>query len=978
MTLPEWRRAPPPMANFGLILMVLVLNGIVVHRNTIALHQSHDRVAHTHDVLTQIEQMFARLVEAESGVRGYAITGDDSYLETYRQEMNSLPEQVRALQASVKDNPVQYQKSRQLEEYVKSRLDQLHRVTVARAEIGMEAAQEAVTANVDKQATVRAHDIVESLKFEERRLLDERTRVAERQLYTILIANVIAIGLALVVCGVAWRLIDAQMRRCSDAESKAAAERENLLVTLTSIGDAVIVTDAKGHVQLLNPVAQHLLGYPKDLIGKRLLDVFSIVSESTRQPVENPVSKSLEIGATVELANHMLLLRPDGREVPIEVTAAPIRAKSSQLTGVVLVFRDSSERWRFERKLRDRERRFRGLFETPLIGIAVGTSSGKHLLEANDAYLDLIGYDRGEMPEASLGWGGVESGQSPLDEAAQRELQTTGFCRPFEQICTRTDGTFVPVLISATKLYDEEDRIIVFVTDLTTIKQSEAALRDSQNRFRILSESMPQMVWTALASGQVDYVNRTLTEYSGKTTDELKGWGWIDLLHNDDRQSYIDAWRAALDTGQPLQVEHRLLKRDGEYRWHLTRALPMYDADGHIALWVGTNTDIHDQKRVEAELKDEHQRKDQFLALLAHELRNPLAPLGNAVQIFPAVQHDPVKAAELVAIMQRQVKQMSRLIDDLLDLARITQGRIVLRREKTLVSSITAAAVEAVQPWIKERQHQLTVTLPSEELWIDADAARLSQILTNLLQNAAKYTEPGGQITLTVERADQQIVFRIQDNGPGLSAAMLTRIFDLFMQVEQTLNRAHGGLGIGLTLVRTLVELHGGTITAHSDGLGHGSTFVVRLPLSEHPANDSANAKGVELAAEPLPAMHVLVVDDVQASAKTLAMMLTVLGQNVEIALDGPGAIAAASTGTFDLAFLDIAMPGMDGLEVATHLRSNPDLEKLVLVALTGFGQDDDRQRSFAAGFNEHLIKPTSIDLLRDVLRRTAQQKSLA
>jgi CheY-like chemotaxis protein len=382
---------------------------------------------------------------------------------------------------------------------------------------------------------------------------------------------------------------------------------------------------------------------------------------------------------------------------------------------------------------------------------------------------------------------------------------------------------------------------------------------------------------------------------------------------------------------------------------------------------------------VEAELKDEHQRKDQFLALLAHELRNPLAPLGNAVQIFPAVQHDPVQAAELVAIMQRQVKQMSRLIDDLLDLARITQGRIVLRREKTLVSSITAAAVEAVQPWIQERDHQLTVTLPSEELWIDADAARLSQILTNLLQNAAKYTEPGGQISLTVERAEQQILFRVQDNGPGLSPAMLTRIFDLFMQVEQTLNRAHGGLGIGLTLVRTLVELHGGSITAHSDGLGHGSTFVVRLPLTEDPANDAANiTKSIESAAETVPTMHVLVVDDVQASAKTLAMMLTVLGQNVEIALDGPAAIAAASAGTFDLAFLDIAMPGMDGLEVATRLRSNPDLEKLVLVALTGFGQDDDRQRSFAAGFNEHLIKPTSIELLREVLQRTAQQKGLA
>ncbi len=972
-TVQHWR-TPQASVNFGLIVLVLVLNGVVVQRNSVALREVHAAVVHTHEVLTQAEHILTGQVEAESGVRGYVLTGDNKYLKYYQQARESLPEQLRALQASVSDNPMESDKAQQVEALTVARMEILRRVVEARTTQGFDAARDLISTGEGRAAMDVTRAAIEELSSRGQRLLKKRTQDADDKLFTILMANVIAVCLGLLISVVAWRLIDRHAQRCQSAETKAAAERENLLVTLTSIGDGVVVTDAEGRVQLVNPVAERLMGNSQSVIGQRLIDVFPMVNQTTRDPVENPVVKVLELGTAVGLHNHTLLLRPDGTEVPIEDSAAPIRTQGGEMTGVILVFRDCSERWRFENELKERERRFRRMFETPLVGIASGSADGKSLLEANDAYLDLIGCDRGTLPDSSLGWGGVEAGTSPLDESAQHELRETGICYPFERVCTRIDGTLVPVLVSATKLLDEEDRIIVFITDLTVSKRAEAALDESQARFRVLSESMPQMVWTARPDGHVDYVNQTFATYTGRPVDELLGAGWTELLEPSDRNRLFEAWKMVLSTGEPLEVENRLRHQDGEYRWHLTRALPMYNAAHQITRWIGTNTDIHNYKQLESLLKEEHQRKDQFLAMLAHELRNPLAPLANAVEVLAATPQDAPQAAELIPLMRRQVLQLTRLIDDLLDVSRVTQGRMLLRRERTLVATIADAAVEAVQPWITERQHLFTVTIPKEELWIDADAARMAQVLTNLLQNAAKYTESGGRIALTVERAGREVLFRIQDNGPGISPSMLTRIFDLFMQVDQTLDRAHGGLGIGLTLVKTLVELHGGRVTAQSEGLGQGSQFIVRLPLIEAPIfmlNVTLEPPPIVAA---LPSLQVLVVDDVKASAKTLAMMLNVLGQDAETAFDGPSAIATVSAGKFAAVFLDIAMPGMDGLEVAKQLRNNPALKTLTLVALTGFGQAEDKQRSLDAGFDEHLIKPTSIDLLRGVLHRAADR----
>ncbi len=968
------RMSPQASANFGLVLVVLLVNGIIVYRNTNSLHATQGLVSHSQQVLVQIESLFSTLKEAESNVRGHVITGDESFRNAYQNAADGISGQLQKLASLVSDNDSQTQRLEELSRRVDLRLSHLRSIVGARLERGFEAGRERVQSGEGLAQMGRVREVIDQLKAEESRLLPARLREADNSRNTVLTANVVAIITSAVITAVAWYLIGKELEKRRRAEALAHAERQNLLATLTSIGDAVIVTDAAGRVTLVNSIASQLIGNHGDLIGRLLPDIFPILTVSTRVLAKNPVEQVLEMGTIVGSANDTILLRPDGTEIPIEDSAAPIRDRSGRIIGVVLVFRDCSERRRFQEASKAREHRFRRMFETPLIGIAVGNSAG-YLEEANDAYLGLIGYRRGELDESLLSWGGVPVGKSPLSDSAQLELVETGVCKPFERTYRNSAAEDVPVLVSAARLLDPQDRIVVYVTDLTESKRAEAALRESESRFRVLSECMPQKVWTARPDGQLDYLNQMLIEYAGLPKEQLRGWGWLDLIHPDDRQAHIDAWKLAISTGQMLEIEHRLRKATGEYRWHLARALPVYAPDTEIRMWLGTNTDIHDQKLAEESLREEHRRKDQFLALLAHELRNPLAPLSNAVQVFSDVRNDPARSAELLAIMKSQLRQMIRLIDDLLDLARITQGRIRLCRGRTSVQAAVAVAVEAVQPMIADRQHQLTVTLPEQELWLDADPARLTQILTNLLHNAAKYTNSRGKIIFAVEQTESDLLFRVRDNGVGISQEMLHKVFELFMQAEQTLDRSHGGLGIGLTLVRTLVELHGGSVTASSDGPGLGSEFLVRLPLPtiSQPVTRTSTP-GTEVPTALLPNLRVLVVDDVRASAKTLAIMLRVLGQDAEVVFDGRTAITRATQEHFDVVFLDIAMPGMDGLAVARELRTHPELHSLTLVAVTGFGQHEDRQRSIAAGFDEHLVKPTSLDLLREILQHAASR----
>lgn len=368
-------------------------------------------------------------------------------------------------------------------------------------------------------------------------------------------------------------------------------------------------------------------------------------------------------------------------------------------------------------------------------------------------------------------------------------------------------------------------------------------------------------------------------------------------------------------------------------------------------------------------LQDADRRKDEFLATLAHELRNPLAPIRNGLQILRRLS-DPDAAEETRKMMDRQLKHMVRLIDDLLDVSRVSNGKIELRREYITAQTAIQTAIESALPLIEANNHMLSINIPDESLWLHADLTRISQMVTNLLNNAAKYTPAGGTITINVREDGEELVIEIADNGLGIRTDMLPKVFELFTQVDRNLERSQGGLGIGLALVRSLVEMHDGSISAESEGLGKGSKFKIRLPISAQPIHMSAasNEDKPAAATEEGAPLRILIVDDNVPSAQTTGWMMELIGHETTLAHDGPGALTRAKDFRPDVIFLDIGLPGMNGYDVCRALREDAAFKDLIVIAQTGWGQDRDREEAFEAGFDHHLVKPISLEQYSELL----------
>jgi PAS domain S-box-containing protein len=505
------------------------------------------------------------------------------------------------------------------------------------------------------------------------------------------------------------------------------------------------------------------------------------------------------------------------------------------------------------------------------------------------------------------------------------------------------------------------------VADITERRMAEEVLREDEARFRLMANASPAALWLTDPDGYCTFLSSQWYELTGQTEAQALGLGWTTATHPDDQEQVRNAFLDANEKRQRFQTEYRLRTADGSYRWAVDLGRPWYSETGEYAGMVGVVFDIDARRRAEEAVEEASRRKDQFLATLAHELRNPLTPISNALQVWPHIEGKPEESSRLRGVMERQVRQMARLIDDLLDVSRITRGRIDLRRSRLDLSLAVQEAVEALKPFIDSNAHRLVVELPEESVYIQADIGRLVQVFGNLLHNAAKYTAPGGEIRIVARQERDAAIVMIRDNGLGIPVGMLTEVFEMFAQVDQSLGRAHGGMGIGLTLAKSLVELHGGSIEARSEGLGHGSEFEVRLPAIPSETSHAAVAQPLA-GALLLPSHRILVVDDLTSSADTLALMLESLGQRPHVAYDGAAALEAYDAFEPEIAFIDIAMPGMDGYEVARRLRTGASRRPL-LIALTGYGQEEDRNRALEAGFDHHLVKPATIQALREILR---------
>jgi PAS domain S-box-containing protein len=1107
-------------------------------------------------------------------------------------------------------------------------------------------------------------------------------------------------------------------RKAAEAQADIIEQqRQQLEVTLASIGDAVISTDDRGIVTFLNPIAEQVTGWSEsEARGRPLAEVFQIVNEQTRKPVDNPALRALREGTIVGLANHTILISRDGVERPIDDSAAPIRGRDGSVLGAVLVFRDVTERCRSEEAIRASEARKAAILEAAMDCIISIDSAGR-IIDFNPAAEKTFGFRRDEVlgkelaetivPPAlrdrhrqglaryaatgegpvlnrrlempalhadghefpvELAISRIATGGAPqftaylreiesrvrheklravrlaitqslaeaktATEAAQsilravceglnwdlgfywvvdRETQTLRCAQSwhkfgatvseFEQVCR--NRTFVcgaglpgrmwetgkPAWIFEIARDDNFPRlrpaiqeglqsafgcpiiadnrtlgVIEFFThqrrrvdtDLMEMMESvsgqigqfiERANAEEEIRLQAqLLDSVAQAVIVFDDDGSIIYWNRFAETLFGWASSEALGHNILDVLipasEREKTAAAFDKLRAgetfsgemlverrgqqtfpALVTQTPIFGDDKMLKAvigvfsDNTERQRLEHSLRfLADASATLSAlvdyeatlqqiarlavpqfadWCGIDlagstgslervavahvdpakvelarelnrrypldpragrgilhafrtgrsdmmTEVSESSMLERAVDDEHRRmlkeigvrsymcvplkgrsrtlgvvtfvtaesgrlynrsdlgfaeelarraaiaienaqlyadlreadrrKDEFLATLAHELRNPLAPIRNALEVQKLPGIDPAVVEETRDVMERQFQQLVRLVDDLLDVSRVMRGKIELRLEQVDLATVVARAIETTRPLIEAQGHSLKIEM-AEPLLVNADPVRLAQVVGNLLANAAKYTERGGQISLTAKRDGNQAVLTLRDNGIGIAPEMLAQIFELFVQADHSPTRSQGGLGIGLTLVKNLVAMHGGTVSAHSEGLGKGSEFAVRLPLAATTVKRAENS-GIQNPETATAGFRLLIVDDNEDAANSLAVLLRLQGHLVNVAHNGPEAICAAMDFRPDAILLDIGMPGMDGYEVAKQIRQLPELTGVVIAALTGWGQEEDRRRTKAAGFNYHLVKPLDPKALDGLLAKLALAKS--
>lgn len=673
------------------------------------------------------------------------------------------------------------------------------------------------------------------------------------------------------------------------------------------------------------------------------------------------------------------------------VRGVPVLNSAGQFDEWIGTITDIHDHKQVEEQLRHSEARFRA---------AVGAVSS--LIWTNDADGMMVGEQTGwgnftgQTYEEYQGYGWSravhpEDAQPTIDEwnlavAAKRTFV-------FEHRVRRHDGEWRLCSIRAVPLLNDGGKVREWVgihTDITeaklTVERERQLLADTavaNAKFRAFFDQGALFAGMMSLDGIILEANLLSCEGCGFTRDRIVGkpfWDGPWWSRSPALVERIRAGSAKAAAGEEFRAELPYFVADGSERVADVIILPIKNEAGHVQFLAPTGIDITERKLLEmrlrqlaADLSEADRRKDEFLATLAHELRNPLAPIRNGLQILKLAGSTPIVAEKVLAMMERQLSQMVRLVDDLLDVSRISRGKVELRKERIDLATVVQNAVETSLPLIEQQGHSLTVTLPPDPVYLDADATRLAQVFLNLLNNAAKYSEKDGQIWLTAEQQGAEVIVSVKDTGIGISAAHMPRIFELFSQVSTALEKSQGGLGIGLSLVKGLVELQGGTIEARSDGPGKGSEFIVRLPTSTSTSTmttlllPSVNGTGtVEPASHPK--CRILVVDDNEDATVSLAMMLEIIGHEVCTAHDGEAGVNLAKKYQPDIILMDLGMPRMNGYEAARHIRQETWGTRIILVALTGWGADDDRRKTQDAGFDRHLVKPVEPNALLQLL----------
>ncbi len=856
-------------AGLIVVFLVLIANAGLSNQATNTLAINEKLVTHTRQAQTQLESALLTLTQAESGVWGYVITGDENYLESYRRAATEVEPALNHLGQLTADNPRQQGRFAVLRESARGRLDQLADAAGQARRGGFAAGQALVKTHRGEQMMKEIRRTVAEMSQEEESLLKSRDAKsqASRQdaRLTFAISTLTSVALVVLLGLALMRGLMVRQRN----EAAIHDQREWLQIALSSIGDAVIATDASGRVRFLNPVAEYLTGWTQaEAENRTLTEIFKIVNEKNRQTVENPLTKVLRDGQTVGLANHTLLISREGRKIPIDDSGAPIKDQAGKVVGAVLVFRDVTMRQRAEEDLRASE------------------------------------------------------------EFNRRILESAPDCI----ITLDLDGRLLSINTPGMRLMDADD------------------------------------------------------------VSSFEGADWLEFWRGADRETAIAAVETA-KTGNSGRFQGFCPTAKKTPRWWDVIVAPIYNPQGNVVKLLATSRDItalHEveterqrieeerarllkiEQRARAQAEEANRIKDEFLATVSHELRTPMNAILGWANLLRGGEMDEAEVNRAFETIERNASAQSRLIEDLLDVSRIITGKLRLERQTVDLASVVEAALEAARPAAEGKRITVVSNLESQVVRVFADPQRLQQIVWNLLSNAVKFTPRGGRVEVELRERESQIEILVSDTGQGIDPDFLPYVFDRFRQAEGSTARKHGGLGLGLAIVRHLVELHGGKVTADSSGEGRGATFTISLPVPSVQTESPPTSKAVTaededdshlLANAPsLEGLRVLVVDDEPDARDLLAVVLRQRGAMVTTADSALAALETLTAHPFDVLISDIQMPEVDGYELIRRLRaSEAGRGKFIpAVALTAHVRPKDRARVLAAGFQMHVSKPVS------------------
>jgi PAS domain S-box-containing protein len=774
-------------------------------------------------------------------------------------------------------------------------------------------------------------------------------------------------------------------RRLEQTALSRLRDARLLAAIVESSDDAIVSKSLEGIIQSWNSGAERIFGYPAgEAVGRHI----SLVIPPERIGEEDSIIASLRAGQRVEHFETERV-RKDGRRIRVSLTISPIKDDQGHVVAASKIVRDITEQRRADQREREllaemvaANAKFRAFFDQGALFAAIVDTDGT-VVEPNRLSWEGCGYTREQIVGKPFWEGPWWTRSATLVERIQAGFAEAAAGRTFraELPYYVADGSERVADVAIVPIKDDAGRVLFLApmgTDITQRKLAET----EREKFVTLVENSTDFIGICDLAGVPIYVNPAGLKMVGLgSMAEARNVHVRDFFYPEDQSRMVDDFFSSVVAKGHAEIEVRFRHfRTGEARWMDYKVLKLLDANGEAVAFATVSQDVTERKglednlrRLAADLSEADRRKDEFLATLSHELRNPLAPMRNTLEILKRSDDQRAFVPGALDTMERQLQQLVRLVDDLLDLSRITHNRIELRKSEIEVASMIRQAVDAARPLAESAGHELEVDLQPEPMYVLADPVRLTQIVDNLLNNAFKYTPRGGKVSVTARRHDHFAVVTVKDTGIGIPADKLESIFEMFTQLDRSLDRSQAGLGLGLTLVKRLVEAHGGTIEARSAGPGQGSEFIVRLSLVAE-RSKTAHAASTEEAS--LHVHRILIVDDNRDAASSLATLLQITGHETFTSHDGLAAIEAANKHRPDLVLLDIGLPTLNGYEVCRRIREQPWGKAMLLIALTGWGQVEDRRKSRDAGFDGHLVKPVNYgDLVKTLQSLTAARR---